>query len=87
MKMVSCTKCGASDYFERYGSRICKYCRSKYTTQVDDLIPVKSTIALDDDVTILLQKCKTDPKNARRYASLALDIDPENAEALRYLTI
>ena len=45
---------------------------------------VQSTIALDDDVKRLLEKCKTDPKNARRYANLILDIDPDNEEALNY---
>lgn len=85
VRMYSCTKCGASDYFERKGSRICSYCRSKFTIQTDDLVPVNSTIALEDDVLVLLQKCKEDPENTRRYASLALDIDPNNVEALKLL--
>ena len=46
---------------------------------------VNSSIALDDDVERLLKKCRTDPKNARRYANLILDIDPDNAEVYKYL--
>ena len=44
-----------------------------------------STIDLDDDVSRLLAKCKREPKNARKYANLILDIDPDNQEARRYL--
>ena len=44
-----------------------------------------SGIALDDDLVRLLAKCKADPKNARKYANLILDIDPDNEEALNYL--
>ena len=46
---------------------------------------VQSSIALDDDVARLLEKCRTDPRNARKYANLVLDIDPHNREALKYL--
>jgi len=53
--------------------------------QTDDFLPSSSTVALDDDVSILLQKCRADPANARRYAGLILDIDPGNAEAREYL--
>lgn len=84
MKLLTCEKCGASDFFEQNDYRICRYCRSKYALQTEDLPPKSSTIALDDDVKILLQKCRSDPANARRYASLILDIDPSNTEALKY---
>ena len=40
---------------------------------------------MDDDVERLLQKCRTDRRNARKYANLVLDIDPTNQEALKYL--
>jgi DNA-directed RNA polymerase subunit RPC12/RpoP len=46
---------------------------------------VQSSIALDNDVTRLLEKCRTEPWNARKYANLVLDIDPHNREALKYL--
>lgn len=85
MKLFACSKCGSSDYIECNGQRICAYCRSTYTMQTDDFLPSSSTVALDDDVSILLQKCRADPANARRYAGLILDIDPGNAEAREYL--
>jgi hypothetical protein len=44
-----------------------------------------SNISLNDDIKSLLNKCKNDPTNARRYASLVLDIDPTNSEARRFL--
>ena len=46
---------------------------------------VNSCIAINDDVQRLLDKCKREPKNAKRYANLVLDIDPTNREALKYL--
>jgi len=51
----------------------------------EDLAMKESTIAINDDISMLLSKCRDDPDNARRYASLILDIDPGNSEALRYL--
>lgn len=44
-----------------------------------------SNIGLDDDISRLLMKCKREPRNARRYANLILDIDPDNQEARKYL--
>ena len=44
-----------------------------------------SQIDLDDDISRLLQKCRTDRRNARKYANLILDIDPDNEEAQKYL--
>jgi hypothetical protein len=34
---------------------------------------------------MLLRKCQDDPLQAKRYASLVLDIDPSNKEAARYI--
>ena len=85
MKTFSCTNCGASDFWGQNGCKICSYCHSKFTMQIDDSLPTNSTIALDDDVRSLLKKCRSDPKNAYRYANLILDIDPNNSEALTYL--
>jgi uncharacterized Zn finger protein (UPF0148 family) len=84
MKLINCEKCGASDFYEQNGFRICCYCDAKYALRAEDMAPKKSNIALNDDVTLLLQKCRDDPANARRYASLVLDIDPTNKEARKY---
>jgi hypothetical protein len=85
MKLLTCTKCGGSDFLEQNGFRICRYCRSKYAILSDESAPSDSNIALDDDVKMLLQKCRNDPANAHKYASLVLDIDPFNAEAKKIL--
>jgi hypothetical protein len=56
-----------------------------YSLGIEDSLPKISTFSLTDDTKMLLQKCRDDPANARRYASLVLDIDPSNEEALHYL--
>lgn len=84
MKILICEKCGASDFYEQNGYRICAYCNSKYAIQAEDTIPKSTDITLDYDIKMLLQKCCDDPANARRYAGLVLDIDPSNKEAKKY---
>lgn len=80
MEKVSCSSCG-SNVLTRDGSYyVCSYCGTRFKTN-----NVDSTIALNDDVASLIQKCKVEPQNARRYANLILDIDPNNKEALQYL--
>lgn len=79
---------------------VCPYCESRYAITKQTCSSgfwgsshhatlthsgVDSNIALDDDVQRLLKKCKTDPRNARKYANLILDIDPDNEEAYKYL--
>jgi hypothetical protein len=84
MKLLICEKCGASDFLEQGGYRICRYCDAKYALLAGDMPLKNSNIALNDDIKLLLQKCRNDPANARRYASLILDIDPTNKEAKKY---
>ena len=79
MKQERCPNCGGSDFTEKDGYRICKYCDSKFK------IEPETEISLLDDIERLLRKCKTDPKRARKYASLVLDLDPTNKEARKYL--
>ncbi len=85
MKKNSCPNCGLNDFIFKEGFAICQYCNSKFVLEKDDL-PIKgSNISLQYDISILLQKCKNDPKNAKKYAGLILDIDPTNTEAKKYL--
>lgn len=79
MKLIMCECCGADDLQEKDGLIVCNYCGSKFKK------PASSTIALNDDIQRLLDKCKKEPGNARKYANLILDIDPTNKEALEYL--
>jgi hypothetical protein len=85
MELIACTQCGANEFFEHDGFRVCRYCRSKYKIKTATLEFVNSSIALDDDVARLLQQCVSDPVNARKYANLVLDIDPNNTTAMSYL--
>ena len=69
---------------------MCEYCDSKYLFTAEDYnfygnSKSISGISLGSDVEMLLQKCRMNPKNARKYANLVLDIDPDNVEALKYL--
>ncbi len=80
MKLVECKSCGANEFTERDGYRVCVYCGTKYAEE-----KAQASIDLEGDVARLLRKCREDPAHAGRYANLILDIDPTNAEALRYL--
>jgi hypothetical protein len=70
---------------EQGGYLICQYCSTKYLITAEDTPQKKSNISLENDIKMLLQKCRDDPANARRYASLVLDMDPNNVEANKYL--
>jgi len=84
MRPMSCTRCGSSELTERDGYAICDYCQSKYALDTVDALARSTTIGVTSDVEALLQKCIDDPYNRKRYASLILDIDPTNQEAIRY---
>lgn len=84
MKQLICERCGGNDFIDQGGYRICLYCDTRYVIQPEDVTQKSSSIALDDDIKLLLKKCNDDPGNAYRYASLILDIDPSNYEALKY---
>lgn len=79
-----CSNCGASEFTLKDGYSVCKYCGSRLVVQNTNGSS-NNGIGLDDDVEILLQKCKSDPKNAKKYANLILDIDPTNEIAARIL--
>lgn len=98
MKALICSSCGASQWKEDGEYRICLHCGTKYEKLIERqnsfirsavqsavARQVESVIAINDDVSRLLQKCKQEPKNARKYANLILDIDPTNEEAMKYL--
>ena len=85
MKPIICVNCSANAWEYKNGLRICKYCGTSYTIGADERPMKKSEITLDNDVARLLEKCKADPANAKKYANLILDIDPTNKEAKKYL--
>lgn len=100
MEALVCKNCGANALTQKNNYMYCPYCESRFAITREDRTSgilgsnhhvslthnyTSSSIALDDDVSMLLNKCKTDPKNARKYANLVLDIDPDNEDALKYL--
>ena len=85
MKLIRCIQCGSNELARDGGYMVCKYCNSRYAIEKDDIGIKESSIALGSDIEALLKKCRKDPRNARKYANLILDIDPDNDEALRYL--
>lgn len=100
MEALVCKNCGSNTLLQKNDFLFCPYCESRFTLTENERRSifggsnhhvtlshsnVNSSIALDDDVARLLKKCKTDPMNARKYANLVLDIDPDNEAALMYL--
>lgn len=85
MKILKCSNCGASSLYESDGYMICEYCDTKFAVESSDFPQQSIGISLNNDIDILIQKCRTDPINARKYANLILDIDPTNQEALKYI--
>ena len=99
MEALVCKNCGANALVQKYDYMLCPYCDSRFTIPKEknqstfinnyqtalSFSEITSPIALDDDVARLLKKCEVDPHNAKKYANLVLDIDPDNEEALKYL--
>ena len=85
MKLIKCAQCAGSDFYQEGNFMVCRFCNAKYALEKDDIKARQSTIALNSDIEALLQKCRMDPKRARKYANLILDIDPTNKEAHKYL--
>lgn len=85
MKRIVCDSCGANDFDTKNGNRICRYCGAKYLLTKEDFSVKSSYISMSDDINRLLHKCVEEPENAKKYANLILDIDPDNIDALKYL--
>lgn len=85
MKIPICERCGSHEFNKNDNLMVCKYCLTEYAIQTSDM-PLRNTnINLDQDIISLLEKCRDDPANARRYANLVLDIDPSNVDAKKYI--
>ncbi len=84
MKQNFCPNCGANEWEYSGAYVICEYCGSKLLLEQADKPLKTSNVALVTDIDILLQRCRADPANARKYAGLVLDIDPTNALAKQY---
>ena len=85
MKNLICERCGSNELKECNGYLVCEFCDTKFMLTKEDAFLKQSTISLSDDVDNLLKKLQSDPKNAKRYINLILDIDPDNSEVKRFL--
>lgn len=96
MKTFACSSCGATGLKVRGGYAVCPYCDSQFLLDREERSAASggkyafearntSQISVDSDILRLLDKCKKEPRNARKYANLILDMDPDNREALAYL--
>ena len=91
MKNIECKKCKSVDFEKINNSLRCIYCRTIYIDDTD--IEKKflknnapnSTIEIDEDILLLLDKIQREPWNRNRYANMILDIDSTNEEALKIL--
>jgi uncharacterized Zn finger protein (UPF0148 family) len=85
MQKLVCSNCGANVFIDKGGYKVCQFCNSQHKVLQSEKPKKKSEISVKSDVDRLLEKCKSDPSRASRYASLVLDIDPTNEEAMKYL--
>lgn len=85
MKSFQCEGCGSTEFYDLDGYRICEHCGRKHIITKEDQRVKQSTIDLNEDVAMLLEKCKTEPERAKKFAQRILEIDPNNAEAKRIL--
>ena len=86
MIAFTCESCGSNDFREEDGYRICNHCGTKHIITAEDRRIIQSNIELQNDVLRLLEKCKTEPERAKKYAQRILEMDPTNPEAIRILT-
>ena len=85
MKAVECKQCSSKELIEGNGYLVCVYCQSRFTVKIDEHPRKGVVIDVRSDIETLLKKCIEEPANRRRYASLVLDIDPTNTDAIKYL--
>jgi len=85
MELVECKACGSRELADEDGTVVCRYCQTRYLPGPKDVPAAATVIGVGSDIQTLLQKCRDDPANSRRYASLVLDLDPGNAIAREIL--
>lgn len=85
MQKIVCSCCGAHEFERKAGFLVCSYCGTLFHPDAGEIGNSESNIDVNQDIEQLLQKCRSDAKNAKKYANLVLDIDPSNIEALKYL--
>ncbi len=95
MKLLKCEVCGSSDLTKKDSLFVCDYCGAKYSVEEVRKMAVQGKVDITGNVSIdtseKLQKfvkatydalVEADYEGAIKYAEEALDVDPNNADAL-----
>ncbi len=85
MVALLCERCNGNSFDLINGYRVCSYCGTRYLVDNQELLQSSTSISLGEDIQNLLEKCRLDPANAKKYANLILDIDPSNLDVYKYL--
>lgn len=95
MWSFKCESCGSVAYTEKDKNLVCDFCGRTYLLDKNDSVVLTNKkasemyrdvdISLQNDLTDLLRKCKLFPEKASKFARLALEIDPYNEEAKKYI--
>lgn len=85
MKLIKCKTCGSRELVEDGDFVVCSFCQSRYIPQAEDIPTSETHIDLANDIQILLDKCRSDPSNRKRYVNLILDMDPNNLAVRDFL--
>ena len=82
MEQYACDNCGANDFIIEGAYKICSYCNTKKEIE-QEILKQETTISLKNDIERLLEKCKEEPWNKKKYVNLILDIDPTNTSVYK----
>ncbi len=83
MQPLTCELCGSNDIIKQDGLFVCQHCGTKYTLEEAKKMLDSVRIDRSDDLKKYLEladACQEngDNKNAAKYYSLALEIEPNN---------
>ena len=84
MKQKTCPNCGGNEFRIEGRQGICQFCESVFDLGADE-VKRNSSIAINEDVEALLEKCRENPFMAKRLVHLILELDPNNTEIFKYL--
>ena len=85
MMLIECPSCGSRELIAGEGVVTCAFCRTDFIQERPKEGRSGASIDMLSDIESLLLKCENDPRNRNRYVGLILDIDPTNADVVKYL--
>lgn len=98
MKLLKCEVCGSNDLTKKDGLFVCDYCGAKYSLEevqkMTGQVNVSGTVSIDSSSRLksLVQGAHDaletlNFEEAAKYAEQALEIEPNNADALRAMVV